>query len=173
MELLIPSQVIGTFVALFFVYYFLCRSRHTKGGREAPTPSGALPVIGHLHLLGGQNSLARTLGAMADKYGPAIMIRLGIHPSLIVSSGELIKECFTTNDRVLASRPIFAAGKYLGYHYAVFGLSPHGSYWREIRKLSTVELLSKSRLEKLRHVRFYNPSKNCIHFGPKTIVGDL
>ncbi|XP_043704017.1 cytochrome P450 CYP82D47-like [Telopea speciosissima] len=153
MELLIPSQVIGTFLALILlVYYFLCRNKTGKG-REAPTPSGALPVIGHLHLLGGKTSVPRTLGAMADKYGPAIMLRLGVHRSLVVSSAEMIKDCFTTNDRVLATRPHFAAGKHLFFHYAMFAISPYGSYWREIRKMSTVELLSNTRLHKLRHVR--------------------
>ncbi|XP_042496201.1 cytochrome P450 CYP82D47-like [Macadamia integrifolia] len=155
MDLLIPSQVIGTFVALILLYYFLCRSHKTKEGREAPTPSGALPLIGHLHLLGGHKPLPRTLGALADKYGPAIMLRLGVHRSMVVSNAELIKECFTTNDRALATRPPLTAGKYLGYHYAFFGFSPYGSYWREIRKISTLELLSKSRLEKLRHVRIF------------------
>ncbi|XP_043704005.1 cytochrome P450 CYP82D47-like [Telopea speciosissima] len=129
------------------------QNRQGKGqGRETPTPSGALPIIGHLHLLGGENNLPRKLGAMAEKYGPAIMLKLGVHRSLIVSSAELIKDCFTTNDRVLATRPHSAAGKYF-FHYAVFALSPYGSYWREIRKMSTLELLSKTRLDKLRHVR--------------------
>ncbi|XP_043704016.1 xanthotoxin 5-hydroxylase CYP82C4-like [Telopea speciosissima] len=160
MELLIPSQVIGTFVALILLVYY-CVGRNKSGkGREAPTPSGALPVIGHLHLLGGQNPLPRTLGAMADKYGPAMLIRLGVHRSLVVNSKELIKDCFTTNDRILATRPHFAVGKYLGFHYAVFGLSPYGSYWREIRKMSTVELLSNTRLHKLRHVRIFEVDRS-------------
>ncbi|XP_042483862.1 xanthotoxin 5-hydroxylase CYP82C4-like [Macadamia integrifolia] len=52
---------------------------------------------------------------------------------------------------VLATRPAVAAGKYLRYNYAVFGFAPQGPYWREIKKISSLELLSKIRLEMLKH----------------------
>ena len=41
----------------------------------------------------------------------------------------------------------------MGYNSAVFGFSPHGPYWHELRKLTTLELLSNSRLEQLSYVR--------------------
>ncbi|XWS76055.1 hypothetical protein CRYUN_Cryun01aG0144500 [Craigia yunnanensis] len=120
----------------------------------APEPSGALPFIGHMHLLGGKRTLAQTWGAMADKYGPIFTIRLGVFPALIISNHEAVKECFTTNDRVLANRPRSNAGIYLGYDHAGFGFAPYGEYWREMRKLAMVELLSGRRLETLKHVQF-------------------
>uniref|UniRef100_A0A2N9EZV5 Cytochrome P450 n=1 Tax=Fagus sylvatica TaxID=28930 RepID=A0A2N9EZV5_FAGSY len=49
----------------------------------APEPSGALPIIGHLHKLHGQNPIARTLAAMADKHGPTFMLRFGMKPALV------------------------------------------------------------------------------------------
>ncbi|XP_042486216.1 cytochrome P450 CYP82H23-like [Macadamia integrifolia] len=66
---------------------------------------------------------------------------------------EVIKECFTTQDKVLATRPVVAAGKYLGYNYTVFGVAPQGPYWRDIKKISSLEFLSKTRLDMLKHVR--------------------
>ncbi|RZC85671.1 hypothetical protein C5167_026342 [Papaver somniferum] len=42
---------------------------------------------------------------MSDNYGPIFMVRFGMHPTLVVSSWEMCKECFTTNDRFLAGRP--------------------------------------------------------------------
>ncbi|KAJ4955565.1 hypothetical protein NE237_012348 [Protea cynaroides] len=144
-------EAIGTIFALILLY-ILWRIK-AKKLKRAPTPSGALPIIGHLHLLAGKEPSHRTLAAMADKYGPAIMLRLGVHHTLVVSSSELVKDCFTTNDKVFATRPCIAIGKYLGYHYAVFAFSPYGPYWRGIRKVATFELLSKTCLDKLRHVR--------------------
>ncbi|KAA8550584.1 hypothetical protein F0562_002268 [Nyssa sinensis] len=41
---------------------------------EAPRPSGEWPLIGHLPLLGGQLPVARTLEAMADRYGPVFSV---------------------------------------------------------------------------------------------------
>ncbi|KAE8662370.1 ER lumen protein retaining receptor family protein isoform 1 [Hibiscus syriacus] len=90
---------------------------------------------------------------MADKYGPIFTIRLGMFPALIVSNHEAVKECFTTKDRVLANRPRSNAGIYLGYNHAGFGFAPYGEYWRQIRKLAVVELLSSRRLETLKHVQ--------------------
>lgn len=70
-----------------------------------------------------------------------------------MNSREIAKECLTTNDKVFASRPITSAGKILGYNNAVFGFSPYGKYWREIRKMAILEILSSYKLEKLKHVR--------------------
>lgn len=120
---------------------------------SAPAVPGALPLIGHLHLLGGQNPIARTLAAMADKHGPIFFIRFGMKPALVISSSEAVKECFTTNDKILASRPRSSHGQYLGYNYAGFGFAPYGTVWREMRKLAMLELLSARRLETLKNVQ--------------------
>nr|GEX30599.1 cytochrome P450 [Tanacetum cinerariifolium] len=34
------------------------------------------------------------------------------------------------------------AGELMGYNYAMFGFAPHGSYWRDMRKISVLELVS-------------------------------
>ncbi|KAE8685076.1 hypothetical protein F3Y22_tig00111101pilonHSYRG00077 [Hibiscus syriacus] len=91
---------------------------------------------------------------MADKHGPLYSLKLGTHRVLVVSSWEFAKDCFTTNDRTLATRASIAAGRHIGYNNAVFGHAPYGEYWRDIRKMVTVELLSSHRLEKLKHIRF-------------------
>lgn len=121
--------------------------------KEAPQPSGALPVIGHLRLLQGPKPLAQTLGDLADQHGPVFMLRLGLQRMLVVSNWEGARDCFLTNDKALASRPAYAAGKHMGYDYAMLGFSPYGHYWRTMRKISTMELLSNTRLEMLKHVR--------------------
>ncbi|RVW20425.1 Cytochrome P450 CYP82H23 [Vitis vinifera] len=41
----------------------------------------------------------------------------------------------------------------MGYDHAMFGFSPCGPYWRDVRKLASVELLSNRQLELLNHVR--------------------
>ncbi|XP_042493223.1 cytochrome P450 CYP82D47-like [Macadamia integrifolia] len=145
----------GVFVALILLYiqWRAKANSHKSKGRVVPEPSGALPIVGHLHLLGGKEPVARTFGAMADKYGSAFMLRLGVNRTFVVSSWEMMRDCFTINDRVFATRPLSAVGKHLGYDYAMFGFAPYGPYWREIRKIATTELLSKTRLEMLKHVR--------------------
>ncbi|XP_004292356.1 PREDICTED: cytochrome P450 82C4-like [Fragaria vesca subsp. vesca] len=149
-------------------------------GLMSPEPYGALPILGHLHQLGGRNPLFQTLANMADKYGPIFTIWLGKNRALVISNYEAAKECFTTNDRVFATRPSSAQGKYLGYNYAAFGVSPYGKYWRDTRKLVVMELLSSRRLETLKHVQIsevdafviglYSVWKNKGHDGPSKVV---
>ncbi|CAK7338693.1 unnamed protein product [Dovyalis caffra] len=82
-------------------------------------------------------------------------LRLGVNPTLVVSSWELAKELFTINDLAVTSRPPFTAAKYLGYNFATFGFAPQGPYWRETRKITTSELLSNRRLNQLKDVRIH------------------
>ncbi|KZV25716.1 hypothetical protein F511_04777 [Dorcoceras hygrometricum] len=123
-----------------------------RGGNLPPQAAGAWPLLGHLPLLSGQIPVHRVLGALADKHGPIFTIRLGLHPAVVISNWEAVKECFTANDKALANRPTSNAGVHLGYNYAAFGFT-HGSYWREIRKLVVIELLCHRRLEALKHVQ--------------------
>ncbi|GJZ80096.1 cytochrome P450 [Tanacetum coccineum] len=143
---------------LLSILIYSCTRNIRTNSREsikllAPEPSGALPFIGHLHHLRGEAPVARILAKLADDYGPAYSLKLGSHRALVVSSWQLVKECFTTNDRNFATRPNMAVSRYMGYDSAVFALAPYGSYWREIRKLATLELFTSHRLEKLKNVR--------------------
>lgn len=143
-------------VLLVILYYYYCLSGKwlvSKDKVTAPEVSGGWPIFGHLSLLKGPTPSHKTLGKLADKYGPIFSIRLGSHRGLVISSSEMAKQCFTTNDLAMASRPDLIAAKHLGYNNAMFGFTPYGPFWREIRKISTVELLSNHRLDKLKHVR--------------------
>ncbi|KAJ6302175.1 hypothetical protein OIU77_016295 [Salix suchowensis] len=151
-------QILAISTVLAVVLWYTSRrvrgSRYkTEKGLRAPEPSGALPIIGHLHLLGKQMTLARTFAAMADKYGPIFTIRLGKYPTVVVSNHEAIKECFTTHDRSISSRPRSSTGEYLGYNYAAFGFTNSGPFWRDMRKIVSIQLLSSHRLKSLRHVQ--------------------
>lgn len=154
MDFSFQLTIVTILVSLLFLWYAYVGKRRNSKSKEAPVPAGAWPVIGHLHLLGGENQLLyRTLGAMADQYGPAFNIWLGSRRAFVVSNWEVAKECFTTNDKALASRPTTVASKLMGYNYAVFGFAPYSPFWREMRKIATLELLSNRRLEMLKHVR--------------------
>ncbi|XP_058206214.1 xanthotoxin 5-hydroxylase CYP82C4-like [Rhododendron vialii] len=151
MDFLPLLEATGILLALLLFYNLWWSKTYTN--KYAPEPKGAWPIIGHLHLLGGKTPVFRTLAAMADKHGPIFTIRLGLRCALVVSSKETIMECFTTKDRAFLTRPKSAALKYLGYDGAMSALGPHGPYWREFRKVTTLELLSNRRLEILKQVR--------------------
>ncbi|CAK9171739.1 unnamed protein product [Ilex paraguariensis] len=159
MELIIAFTVpllAGIFTFLLFVYYVIGLSKSGHGesrkSRSPPEAAGAWPLIGHLHLLKGPELPHKTLENLPDKYGPVFSIRLGVHRALIVNTWEIAKECFTINDRVISVRPRAIALEHLTYNYAMFGFSPYGEYWRELRKIATLQLLSNHRLAMLNSV---------------------
>lgn len=103
--------------------------------------------------MSGSQTPHRTLGALADEYGPIFTLKFGTKKALVISNWEMAKECFTTNDMVVSSRPKLVAFELMGYNHAILGFAPYGPYWRELRKITTLEILSPRRVEQLQHVR--------------------
>ncbi|KAL1163633.1 hypothetical protein V6Z11_A06G014800 [Gossypium hirsutum] len=139
---------------LLFLFSFLWISRgNTNSKKTAPEAGGAWPIIGHLRLLGGPQPPHISLANMADKYGRIFTIKLGVQRALVVSNWEVAKECLTINDKAFATRPNLACAELMGYHKAMIGFAPYGPHWRQMRKFTTIELLSNHRLNLLKHVR--------------------
>ncbi|GLJ14497.1 hypothetical protein SUGI_0234440 [Cryptomeria japonica] len=80
-------------------------------------------------------------------------LKFGSRPVLIISSSELAKECFTVNDLSFSSRPRLTQGKHLAYNYMLVGWAPYGSYWRNVRKICALELLSAKQIQTYRPKR--------------------
>ncbi|ONI15859.1 hypothetical protein PRUPE_3G066200 [Prunus persica] len=158
MELYLPCQntaIAGILAILVFSYFIIKRS--SSGAKaKGPKPSkveGGWPLLGHLDLFGGSQLPHIALASLVGKYGPIFTVNIGIHSALVISTWEAAKDCFITNDIAVSSRPATLGIKHLSYNFAMFGFSPYGPYWREIRKLTSLELLSNRRLELLRNVR--------------------
>ncbi|KAI3767271.1 hypothetical protein L2E82_17363 [Cichorium intybus] len=151
------STIVATIVliiAIAFLFHILDRKRVKAGKhKKPPQAKGAWPIIGHLHLLGGPQLPHEVLGDMAEKHGPIFTIKLGAHQALVVNDATTAKNCFTTNDKAFANRPKGEAAKIMAYNYALFGIAPYGDYWRQIRKMVMLEVLSQRRVEILGHVR--------------------
>ncbi|RDX91407.1 Cytochrome P450 82A3, partial [Mucuna pruriens] len=141
-----------TFISLILCL-FLYRFSKSSRTREAPLVEGSWPILGHLKLLNGSQTPHKTLGALADKYGPLFTIKLGVKPALVLSNWEMAKELFTKNDIAVSSRPKLVATEVMSYNQAFVGLAPYGPYWRELRKIVTVEFLSNRRIDQLSHIR--------------------
>ncbi|GMH13860.1 hypothetical protein Nepgr_015701 [Nepenthes gracilis] len=147
------------FATLFALPVLVCCVIWSRGRsnprRRPPEPAGSWPLIGHLRLLVGSQLPHVALANLADKYGPIFQIKIGVHPVLVVSNWELAKECLAQNDKIFVNRPRTLAVEQLAYNSVMFGFSPYGTYWREMRKIVTLNLLSNHRLEQLKHVRIF------------------
>ncbi|XP_022133138.1 cytochrome P450 CYP82D47-like [Momordica charantia] len=149
------ATLLGGVIAINFLRFLhkTFTAAAASKGLKPPSVPGGWPLIGHLPLLGGPQLPHVKLGALADEYGPIFSIQLGIHQAVVINSWEAAKQCFTTHDVAVSFRPKILAAQILGYNYAVFAFGPYDSYWRKMRKTTTLHLLSSRRLELLRDVR--------------------
>ncbi|KAJ4826853.1 hypothetical protein Tsubulata_038107 [Turnera subulata] len=115
-----------------------------------PGPPG-LPIIGHLHLL--KNPIHRRFHKLSQKYGPVMSLRFGSRFVVVVSTPEAVEECFSKNDVVLANRPPFLNGKYLNYNFTTLASAGYGDHWRNLRRLSSIEIFSATRLKSFLDIR--------------------
>lgn len=114
---------------------------------------GVWPIIGHLPLLSKYQPTHHFLGTLADKYGPVFTIKLVAAKTLVINNWKSAKECYTTNDIVVSYCPNLVALEHMTYNHAMFSFAPYGPYWREMRKLVTLNFLSNHRLDLLTHLR--------------------
>ncbi|RDX62569.1 Cytochrome P450 71A26, partial [Mucuna pruriens] len=122
----------------------------TKGKNSPPSPP-KFPIIGNLHQLGSYPH--RTLHSLAQKYGPLMMLHLGRVPVLVISSADAARAVMKTHDRVFADRPHIKMFDILLYGSKDVAGSPYGEYWRQIRSISVLHLLSAKRVQSFRAVR--------------------
>ncbi|KAL0343542.1 UNVERIFIED_CONTAM: cytochrome [Sesamum angustifolium] len=142
--------LIYSFLALFFIFLLL-KYLSGENYRLPPTPAPALPIIGHLHLLA--PPLHRTLERFSQTHGPIFSLKLGSRRVVVVSSPELVEECFTTNDIILSNRPQILADKYVGYNHSTTVGANYGDLWRGLRRLGAQEVLSSARVNAFSWIR--------------------
>ncbi|XP_020521009.1 cytochrome P450 71A9-like [Amborella trichopoda] len=80
-------------------------------------------------------------------------LKLGRVPTLVVSSPKMAELVMKTYDHAFCSRSILVATNYLTYGSTNVAFAPYGSYWRHVRKICILELLSSKRVQSFRFVR--------------------
>jgi hypothetical protein len=135
-----------SFIFLFLLHYLIgLRNSHGKGkGQRLPPSPPAVPFFGHLHLV--KSPFHATLARLAARHGPVFSMRMGSRPAVVVSSPEQAKECFTEHDVVFANRPRFATLQLVSFNGAALTTASYGPYWRNLRRVATVHLLSAHRV---------------------------
>ncbi|KAL4583464.1 hypothetical protein LXL04_008037 [Taraxacum kok-saghyz] len=138
-------------VAVLVAAFLLASYFRRKSSNLPPTLFPSLPVIGHLHLL--KKPLYRTFAKISAKHGPILLIRFGSRRVLLISSPSAAEECLTKNDVIFANRPRMLAGKIFGSNYTSLGWSSYGDHWRNLRRISTIEIFSSHRLNDFSDIR--------------------
>ncbi|KAF8031698.1 LOW QUALITY PROTEIN: hypothetical protein BT93_D0806 [Corymbia citriodora subsp. variegata] len=142
-------------IVSFFIFIFTVircgQKSDVKGLSKLPPGPRKLPVIGNLHQLLGSPP-HRALWELAKIYG-IDSFAFGEVPHVVVSSAEMAKEVMKTHDLTFASRPRLLASEVLSYGSTDIAFAPYGEYWRQLRKICTLDFLSAKRVQSFRHIR--------------------
>eukprot|EP01018_Ginkgo_biloba_P040888 Gb_18008 [translate_table: standard] len=147
----VGASIIG--LAVLLVAWIFFKIWHGSSDQKLKLPRGPrpLPIIGNLHMLG--KLPHKKLRELSKKYGPIMFLRLGSVPTVVASSPEMAKEFLKTHDLIFVSRPATCQGKYVVYNSTDLGFAPYGPYWRKIRKVCVLEILSAKRIESMKFIR--------------------
>ncbi|KAJ3681457.1 hypothetical protein LUZ60_015946 [Juncus effusus] len=156
MELQLPSLPFLAAIALILIVALKRRFDKSKDPySNKPLPPGPwqLPIIGSLHHLSGGLPHHRLRDLALKNPSPLMLIRLGEVNTIVVSSREGAEEVMKVHDANFASRPVLIAAQIVGYNCTNIGFSPYGNYYKQLRKICTVELLSLKRVKSFGPVR--------------------
>ncbi|XP_059657202.1 cytochrome P450 736A117-like [Cornus florida] len=133
--------------SIFFLFKWLSTSQPQ---RNLPPSPPKFPIIGNLHQLGVFPH--RSLQSLAQKYGPIMLLHFGSKPVLIVSSADAAREIMKTHDLIFSNRPKLSIASRVFYNKDV-AFVPYGEYWRQVKSICVLNLLSNRRVQSYRGVR--------------------
>ncbi|KAL9253881.1 Cytochrome P450 736A117-like protein [Drosera capensis] len=146
-----PVPCLAIYVFMFILY----KIRQSATAATAGTPYGKLPpsplkvpIIGHLHLL--SKYPHHSLQSLSS--GEIMLLYLGSKPTVIVSSANAACQVMKIHDSVYSSRP---ASRFRTFNYEGKDVAnaPYGEYWRHVKTICTLHLLSAKRVRSLQRVR--------------------
>ncbi|ONK79870.1 uncharacterized protein A4U43_C01F11200 [Asparagus officinalis] len=138
-------------VALLLLPLLLLLIQNKPSRKDHPPSPFKLPIIGNLHQLGSLPHLS--LLALSKKHGPIMLLKLGGVQALVVSSADVAKEIMKAQDHIFSDRPSLIVPNKLLYGCKDVAFARYGDYWRNVRKLSVLHLLSPTRIQSYRLVR--------------------
>ncbi|XP_057719788.1 cytochrome P450 71D8-like [Arachis stenosperma] len=149
----VSSSMVFIIISFLISLLLLWHAKKGKSVQKVPPGPWKLPLIGNLHQLAGSSLPHHALRKLANKHGPFMHLQLGQISAVIVSSPNMAREIMKTHDLAFADRPEFLPSKILVYGSADITFSPYGEYWRQMRKICTLELLSSKKVHSFSFIR--------------------
>ncbi|XP_059309840.1 premnaspirodiene oxygenase-like [Lycium ferocissimum] len=142
------------FISFLFFLIQKLRIKTKKGHNKKILPPGPwrLPIIGSVHHFT-KGLPHHVLKNLSQKFGPIMYLQLGEVPTVVVSSPHMAQKFLKTHDLAFASRSQSMVGKIFCYGCTDIAFSPYGDYWRHMRKLCIMELLSAKMVKSFSPIR--------------------
>lgn len=74
---------------------------------DPPSPSWKLPIVGHLHLLGGYEVPYQAFTDLGKKFGDVVKLQLGSVKCVVINEQKNIREALVTRGHHFDCRPNF------------------------------------------------------------------
>ncbi|XP_065874556.1 cytochrome P450 736A117-like [Euphorbia lathyris] len=149
-----PLTITSFFLALSFFFLLILLKwssfSNKKSGLLPPSPP-TFPIIGNLHQF--SSCPHRSLRKLAETYGPIMLLHLGSVPALVISSADMAREIMKTHDIIFSDRPKSRVVKIITYDQKGIATAPYGEYWRQMKSISVLHLLSNRRVQSYKNVR--------------------
>ncbi|KAK6129775.1 hypothetical protein DH2020_036482 [Rehmannia glutinosa] len=151
-----PLSLASTIALLVPAVIFLLIKKWNKSRKahisvKLPPGPKTLPIIGHLHLMSALPH--RSFRHLAEQFGPIMHLKFCEVPVIVVSSPEIAKQILKDNDPNFAERSESIVTKIMCYNGISIAFSPYGDYWRQMRKICTIELLSAKNVRSFGSIR--------------------
>jgi len=97
---------------ILFNYITKKSQKNSKGQSNSflldpPSPSWKLPIVGHLHLLGGYEVPYQAFTDLAKKFGDVVKLQLGSVKCVVINEQKNIREALVTRGHHFDCRPNF------------------------------------------------------------------
>ncbi|XP_058193836.1 cytochrome P450 736A117-like [Rhododendron vialii] len=145
---------IFSLLSLFFFLVFLLKwlSITARPPHKNPPPSPRkLPVIGNLHQIGPFPHLS--LHSLSQAHSPLMLLHFAAAPVLIASSAAAARDIMKSHDFIFSNRPKSTIWEKIMYGGKDVAFSPYGEYWRQMKSICVLQLLSNKRVQSFRGVR--------------------
>ncbi|XP_015056279.1 premnaspirodiene oxygenase-like [Solanum pennellii] len=155
MEFQFTFNFIFLFLFLSFLYLLVVQRKKSRNlNKKLPPGPWKLPFIGSVHHLALEGGLPHhALTNLGKKHGPFMHLQLGEISTIIVSSMDMAREVLKTHDLAFASRPKVLALDIICYKSTDIAFSPYGDYWRQMRKVCVLELLTTKNVRSFSSIR--------------------
>nr|CAB3445876.1 unnamed protein product [Digitaria exilis] len=141
-------------LALPLPLLLLNKLKRRGNGLRLPPGPWRLPVIGSLHHFHPSILPHHAMADVARRFdAPLIYIKLGEVPVVIASSPDAAREVMKTHDVNFATRPWSPTTEVFKVDGEGLVFARYGKLWRQLRKISILELLSVRRVQSFRGVR--------------------
>ncbi|XP_065854567.1 iridoid oxidase-like [Euphorbia lathyris] len=140
----------ASFTFLFLITFFLVLKKRQSTKQQPPGPPG-WPLIGNIFDLG--SNPHRSLYELRFKYGDLLWLRLGWNNTLVIQTAKAAEQLFKNHDASFCDRKIPQSSTAHNYYKGSITVGRYNSYWRILRRLVTLGLVTKKQIQETVTIR--------------------